>query len=249
MHEIDDVSLVGVEHPELGPGYDLWVGGGLSTNPRLAERLGAFVRPEQAADVWHGVVRIFRDHGYRRLRHRARLEFLLADRGPVRFREVLERDHLGYALADGPPAPAPTGAGDHVGVHEQKDGLRHVGATPVADRVSADVLTGLADAAEAVGSRRVRLTPQQEVLVLDVPPGRVGQLTAQLDRIGLSTAPSPFRRTTTACTGIECCELAIVETKRTAAEAVSDLECRLAEREEEETFAQWAHRADEAALR
>src|SRR5439155_6356888 len=42
-HEINDVSFVGVRHPELGPGFDVWVGGGLSTNPRLAERLGAFV--------------------------------------------------------------------------------------------------------------------------------------------------------------------------------------------------------------
>src|SRR5919106_973798 len=47
--EINDVSLVGVEHPELGPGFDLWVGGGLSTNPMFAQRLGAFVTPERAA--------------------------------------------------------------------------------------------------------------------------------------------------------------------------------------------------------
>ncbi|HKU36184.1 MAG TPA: nitrite/sulfite reductase, partial [Paenarthrobacter sp.] len=47
VHEINDFALVGVVHPELGAGYDLWVGGGLSTNPRLAERLGVFV----SADV------------------------------------------------------------------------------------------------------------------------------------------------------------------------------------------------------
>ena len=35
-HEINDVSFVGVVHPELGPGFDVWVGGGLSTNPHLA---------------------------------------------------------------------------------------------------------------------------------------------------------------------------------------------------------------------
>src|SRR5205823_1048664 len=44
-HEINDVSLVGVVHPDLGAGYDLWVGGGLSTNPKLGVRLGAFVEP------------------------------------------------------------------------------------------------------------------------------------------------------------------------------------------------------------
>ena len=60
VHEINDISLVGVRHPELGAGYDLWVGGGLSTNPRLAERIGVFVRPEEAADVWAAVTAIFR---------------------------------------------------------------------------------------------------------------------------------------------------------------------------------------------
>src|SRR6476620_762210 len=60
VHEINDVAFVAVEHPELGVGYDLWVGGALSTTPRLGERLGAFVRPDQVADAWHGVTQIFR---------------------------------------------------------------------------------------------------------------------------------------------------------------------------------------------
>ncbi len=53
--EINDVSFVGVEHPSLGPGYDLQVGGGLSTNPMFAQRLGAFVEPDRVADAWAGV--------------------------------------------------------------------------------------------------------------------------------------------------------------------------------------------------
>ncbi len=43
VHEINDVAFVGVEHPEHGPGLDLWVGGGLSTNPMLAQRVGAWI--------------------------------------------------------------------------------------------------------------------------------------------------------------------------------------------------------------
>src|ERR687890_436260 len=66
VHEIYDFALVGVKHPELGVGYDLWAGGALSTNPMLGKRLGAFVTPEQAADGWLGVTSIFRDYGYRR---------------------------------------------------------------------------------------------------------------------------------------------------------------------------------------
>ena len=127
VHEINDVAFVAVEHPELGIGYDLWVGGGLSTTPRLGERLGVFVAPEQVADAWHGVAQIFRDYGYRRLRNKARLKFLLAEWGTEKFRQVLQDEYLGYALPDGPPAPKPKTQGDHVGVHRQKDGRFYVG--------------------------------------------------------------------------------------------------------------------------
>ncbi len=41
--EINDVSFVGTVHPEHGPGFDLWVGGGLSTNPMLAQKLGVWI--------------------------------------------------------------------------------------------------------------------------------------------------------------------------------------------------------------
>ncbi|MCD1267373.1 nitrite/sulfite reductase [Microbacterium sp. MEC084] len=228
VHEINDVAFVAVRHPELGVGYDVWVGGGLSAVPRLAERLGAWVAPEQVADVWHGVARIFRDYGYRRLRNKARLKFLLADWGAARFREVLETEYLGYALADGPAAPRPTAPGDHVGIHRQKDGLFYVGATPIVGRVSGPELARLADLVEEHGSTRLRTTPHQKIVVLDVPEDRVESLVRGLDAIGLSARPSLIRRGTIACTGIEFCKLAIVETKANARRAVLDLEERLA---------------------
>ncbi|HQY99890.1 MAG TPA: nitrite/sulfite reductase [Propionicimonas sp.] len=225
--EINDISLVGVVHPELGPGYDLWVGGGLSVSPRLAERLGAFVLAEQAAEVWHGVIGIFRDYGYRRLRAKARLKFLLAEWGPVRFREVLETEYLGYRLADGPAPVVTGGPGDHVGVHQQKDGRLFVGLAPTVGRVSGTILEALADAAEAAGSKRIRFTPHQKLLVLDVEPARLDALLAAVEPLGLTANPSPFRRSTMACTGIEYCKLAFVETKQAAADVITELEHRL----------------------
>jgi sulfite reductase (ferredoxin) len=229
VHEINDISLVGVVHPELGAGYDLWVGGGLSVAPRLAERLGTFVSEERAPEVWLAVVKIFRDYGYRRLRNKARLKFLLAEWGPAKFRQVLETEYLGYALPDGPaPAPAPY-PGDHVGVHAQKDGRSYIGFAPTVGRVSGSILTQLADRAEAVGSRRVRFTPHQKILVLDVPGDQVAGLIEQVRELGLEAAPSPFRRNTMACTGIQFCKLAFVETKDTATATIAELERRLAD--------------------
>ncbi|OZB88055.1 MAG: sulfite reductase [Microbacterium sp. 14-71-5] len=228
VHEINDVAFVGIVHPELGPGFDLWVGGGLSVAPRLGERLGAFVSEERVPEVWLALTRLFRDYGYRRLRNRARLKFLLADWGAERFRQVLQDEFLGYALPDGPPAPPPTRSGDHVGVHEQKDGRFYVGAAPYVGRVSGPSLLAVADLVESVGSTRLRLTPYQKLLVLDVPAEHVGTVVDGLRANGLEAEPSPFRRSTIACTGIEFCKLAIVETKVNAAAAVEQLEERLA---------------------
>jgi sulfite reductase (ferredoxin) len=231
VHEVNDIGFVGVRHPEHGPGFDVWVGGGLSTNPMLAQRLGAWVPLPEVPDVWLGIVCIFRDYGYRRLRNRARLKFLVADWGVERFRHALESEYLHRPLLDG-PAPAPyAGRNDHVGVHRQVDGRYYVGVAPAVGRVSGTVLANLADVAEAHGSRRIRTTPHQKLLVLDVPGDKVASLVTALDRLGLPAEPTALRRGTMACTGIEYCKLAIVETKATATAAIAELERRLADLE------------------
>jgi sulfite reductase (ferredoxin) len=224
--EINDVSFVGTVHPDLGPGFDLWVGGGLSTNPMLAQKLGVWIPLEGVADAWEGVISVFRDYGYRRLRSRARLKFLVADWGVAKFREVLEKEYLGRSLVDCPSPPAPALHADHVGVHAQRDGRYYVGVAPTVGRVSGELLTALGDVVERYGAAGVRLTAHQKLVVLGVEPEAVDALVADLDRIGLSARPSYWRRSTMACTGIEFCKLAIVDTKQRAADLVDELERR-----------------------
>ena len=225
-HEVQDIALCAVEHPELGVGYDLWVGGGLSINPHLGVRLGAFVEPAKVPEVWAGVIGIFRDHGYRRLRTRARLKFLVKAWGGEKFREVLENDYLGYKLPDGPaPKTAQPGdRGDHVGIHEQRDGNYYVGAAAIAGRISGTTLAKIADLAESAGSDRIRLTPLQKVLILDIPEAKVNDVVNGLRALELEAQPKEFHRNVMACTGIEYCKLAIVETKVTAREVVTILD-------------------------
>ncbi|MGN9844758.1 nitrite/sulfite reductase [Nonomuraea sp. H19] len=228
VHEINDVAFVGVvnEHGEVG--YDLWVGGGLSTNPMLGKRIGVFVKPEQAADVYGGVIGIFRDYGYRRLRHRARIKFLVNDWGAEKFREVLEQEYLKAPLPDGPAPELPRGSRrDHVGVFPQKDGNFYVGFAPKVGRLDGDKLHLIADIAERHGSARVRTTVEQKMVILDIAPERVDSIVAELEANDLQVKPSTFRRQTMACTGIEYCKLAIVETKASAAHLIDELERRL----------------------
>ena len=229
VHEINDIAFVGVVHPELGAGYDLWVGGGLSTNPMLAQRLGVFVHPDEAADVWHGVTSVFRDYGYRAQRTRNRLKFLIKDWGVEKFRQVLQDEYLGRELPDGPAPAKATSPGDHIGVFEQKDGRYYVGATTTVGRAGGKTLSKVADLAEAAGSQRIRFTPHQGVIVLDVEEDRIEDLVDGLAAVGLHARPSSFRRWTMACTGIEYCKLAFVDTKDSATELVDELEKRFAD--------------------
>ena len=114
-----------------------------------------------------------------------------------------------------------------MGIHEQRDGRCFVGFAPTVGRLSADSLTVIAGLAAEYGSGRVRTTTEQKMVILDVPPGRAADLAAELAAAGLPASPSVFRRHTMACTGIEFCKLAIVETKQRAADLISELERRL----------------------
>ncbi len=226
-HEINDVAFIGVNHPEHGPGLDLWVGGGLSTNPMLAQRVGAWVPLGEVPEVWAAVTSVFRDYGYRRLRAKARLKFLIKDWGIAKFREVLETEYLKRPLIDG-PAPEPVKHPiDHVGVQRLKNGLNAVGVAPIAGRVSGTILTAVADLMAWAGSDRIRFTPYQKLVILDIPDALLDDLIAGLDALGLQSRPSHWRRNLMACSGIEFCKLSFAETRVRAQHLVPELERRL----------------------
>ena len=233
QHEINDIGLVGALGPNGEPGYDVWVGGGLSTNPMFAQRLGAFAAPDEVVPVVLGITTVFREWGYRRARNRARMKFLVRDWGPERFREVLEKE-LSFALRELPEPPATDQVHrEHVGIGHQHDGKRYLGFTPKAGRIAGHQLRAVARLARRFGDGRIRTTTQQKMLILDVPEGKVGELVDELSLLDLPVHPSAWRRGTMACTGIEFCKLAIVETKGRANELYRYLEERLPDHADE----------------
>ncbi len=226
-HEVNDISFIGVDHPEHGPGLDLWVGGGLSTNPMLAQRVGAWVPLDEVPDVWAAVTALFRDYGYRRMRAKARLKFLIKDWGIEKFRKILEQEYLNRPLIDG-PAPEPVKHPiDHVGVQKLKNGRNAVGVAPIAGRVSGTILSAVADLMERAGSDRARFTAYQKLIILDVPDDKLADFVAGMDALGLPSRPSHWRQNLMACTGIEFCKLSFAETRVRAQSLVPELERRL----------------------
>jgi sulfite reductase (ferredoxin) len=228
--EINDIALTpAVRDGEVG--YSLRVGGGLSNEPHLAVKLDAFVRPDQAIRVARGVTEIFREQqGLRESRDRARLKYLFMREGwtAERFLDELN-SKIGFKLDPAASERVPDDVlRDHVGIHPQKQpGLAYVGASVLRGRVSGEQLEAVADLADRFGDGDVRLTISQNLVIVNVPNAKAGELARELGQIGLHVEGSMFWRGAVACTGTEFCKLAISETKGFTRWLVDELEERL----------------------
>ena len=232
--EINDVAFTATTRIRNGVkevGFSVRVAGGLSTEPHLAVRLNAFVRKEQALDVARGVARIFRaSEVLRQSRDKARLKYLFLQHGwtAESFLAELERQ-IGFALDPAEPEEIPADIHrDHLGVHRQKQhGLYYVGASVLRGRITPAQLRNVAELAEIHGDGHVRLTVQQNILLINISEARVNQVISELNLAGLPVAVSAFARGTVACTGSEFCKLALTETKGFARWLSRELEERL----------------------
>jgi sulfite reductase (ferredoxin) len=228
--EINDIGLTPVRRgDEIG--YSLRVGGGLSNEPHLAIRLNAFVRPEQAVEVARGVTEIFRDQiGLRQSRDRARLKYLFMREGwtAESFLDDLKW-RLSFKLDPAEPEDVPGDVlRDHAGIHPQRqDGLNYVGASVLRGRMTGEQLEATAELAERFGSGSLRATVSQNLVIVNVPRAKSGELARELGQIGLHVDGSAFWRGAVACTGTEFCKLAITETKGFTRWLVDELEERL----------------------
>ena len=209
-------------------GLNVAVGGKQgSGGPRFATDLDAFVAPEEAAEVCAAIALIFRDHGPREARSRARLAFLVDEWGGERFRKELET-RLGRPL---PPAGRDArGAGttDHVGIFRQKEaGLSYVGLKTPVGRVTGDQLLELARLSERYGRGELRFTPTQNVLIPHVPDTLLGALIEEPLLKALPYNPTEVQRGLVSCTGTDFCNLALIDTKTRAMALAREFERRI----------------------
>lgn len=161
-------------------GFNVAVGGKMGSGGyRMASPLNLFVTQSKAAEICSHVVRIFRDHGFRELRTKARLAFLIDDWGVEQFRKELERRAYRPLLTAGKDERTEKHV-DHVGVYRQKQaGLNYVGLAVPVGRMTGEQLLEVADLAEKYGSGLIRLTIGQNVIIPNVPDALIGALTAE----------------------------------------------------------------------
>ncbi len=228
--EINDIAFTPARRGDQA-GFSVRVGGGLSNQPHIAVKLDAFLLESQVFDAARAITEIFRDQqALRESRDRARLKYLFLKEGwtPESFLRELER-RLGYALPPAGEERVPSDVlRDHVGIHPQKQaGLSYVGASVLRGRLTGLQLQQAAELAERFGTGDLRLTTMQNLIFINIPTERAGELAREIERIGLRVEGSHFWRGAVACTGTEFCKLAITETKGFTRWLVDELEERL----------------------
>lgn len=231
--QINDIGMFGVIKDDGRRGLGVLVGGGLSSTPHFAQSLRVFIPEdkvhEQVPLLFRHIAHIFRDADELRYkRKRARLKFLVADKGWQWFRDELER-RIGFELEHDDSIVSPRGAlhTDHVGVGQQDNGLHYVGIPIERGRMTADQMIAAADLADrfcAPGQGEIRLSQKQNILIVNVPQENIAPLVAELKKVGLDVAAPLWRQNLVSCTGTQFCNLAVVETKQRAYDLLKHLE-------------------------
>ena len=209
-------------------GFNVMVGGKMGSGGyRPASVLDVFVPMDQAVDLCAHTTLVFRDHGSRETRTRARLSFLVDAWGTAKFRAELER-RMGVPLARAGRDLRGTKTADHLGiVKQQQAGLNYVGLAVPVGRLTDAHLFDLARLAGDYGSGEIRFTTSQNVIIPGVPDERLFALASESLLRDLQVDPHGVVRGLVSCTGIDYCHFALVETKELAVKTARHLERKL----------------------
>jgi sulfite reductase (ferredoxin) len=220
-------------------GYNLYAGGGQGrtngkeeTFPHLAQPI-CFVEPDEVVGAAEAVCKLFRDHGNRADRKRARLKYVVHDWGVERFREVFARDYLRSPFRLPKYAPI-TGLDLHHGWQPQGNGKWFLGLSVENGRVKAEGSLRLRSGLRAIVGRfrlSVRLTTQQDVLLCDISTADRPAVESMLNEYGIPRPEglSQVQKWSMACPAIPTCGLAITEAERALPGVVDQLEAVLTE--------------------
>jgi sulfite reductase (ferredoxin) len=232
----NDIGIIALFEGDELVGYNLALGGGLGmthnkpeTYPRLAT-LTAFVEPDDLVRAVEAVIRLQRDHGDRSDRKRARLKYLIDDKGLDWIKSSFE-SYFGGPLAE-PRSMPPLRVFDHMGWHDQGDGRWYLGIPVESGRIrdgdEQQLRSGLRDVIAKFGCNPV-LMPSQDILLSDIAPEMRAPIERELRDHGITPASdiTPVRRWALACPALPTCGLALTEAERVQKWLITSIEAVL----------------------
>ncbi|MEI8394846.1 MAG: NADPH-dependent assimilatory sulfite reductase hemoprotein subunit [Rhodospirillaceae bacterium] len=216
----NDLGIIALFEEERLIGYNFALGGGLGFRPDRPKTFPflaiptCFIEPDDLLPAAEAVVRLHREHGDRNNRDRARLKYFIAEHGVAAAKRFLE-ECLGHPLADPVPQPVME-VPDLMGWHAQGDGHWFLGiplpAGRIADSETIRLRTGLRAVIQKYWPTLV-LTPDQDILLCDLPAHKRAAVEADLRRFGVQLAEDliPLERWSLACPALRSCDLALAE--------------------------------------
>jgi ferredoxin-nitrite reductase len=197
-------------------GFHILVGGKMGSGGyRRADQLDVFVEPRAAASVAAAIVRVFRDHGSREARNRSRFAFLVESWGSERVRAAVEHE-FGRPLERSGEDARSRKRTDHMGIYRQQGKQNFIGLVVPTGRVKAGQLAEVARLAEVYGSGEVRFTAEQNFILPQVDDAKLGALAEEPLLKEFRYDPPEVLRGLVTCTGIDFCDLALIDTKARA---------------------------------
>jgi ferredoxin-nitrite reductase len=226
--EINDIAFVPAYKNGI-LGFNVLVGGFFSAKRcEAAIPLNAWVDPRDVVAVCEAILLVYRNHGLRANRQKARLMWLIDEWGIDKLRAAVEQQ-LGFSLQTAAEKDEILwDKRDHIGIHAQKQpGLNYVGLHIPIGRLFAPEMFDLARLAEVYGSGELRLTVEQNIILPNVPDSRLAPLLKEPLLQRFSTSPKPLERSLVSCTGSQFCNFALIETKNRALAMIRELDAEL----------------------
>ena len=219
-------------------GFVVYAGGGLGmshareddTYPRLASELG-WVTPDQLVDVVEAIVTTQRDHGNRADRHRARLKYLIDEKGVDWLKSQVE-ERCGVTLQRSPGIPA-WDAADYHGWNSAGTTFSYGLPIPsgrVADREGIALRSALRALAQSGLVEKFIVTPRQDLLISGVNQSDRANVETILRNHGVPLANdvSALARLSIACPALPTCGQALGEAERVLPQLVDMVDKSLA---------------------
>ena len=231
-----DLGFIAITGPDGLEGFNVAIGGGMGrtdgkpeTYPRLADVIG-YIDASRLVAATDAVMSVQRDYGNRVHRPRARFKYTIDDKGLDFVKAEIEA-RMGAALEPARPF-AFTSNGDRLGWHEKDNGLLDYGLFVANGRIANRDGVRLMDALRAVAQTHeggLRLTPNQNLIVADVPPARRAEIEAILAAHGVEAeGRSALRLNSIACVALPTCALAMAEAERYLPDLITRIEAILA---------------------
>lgn len=234
VSDTNDIGFIAVrvgEGKSVPPGvYFRVVLCGITGHKQFASDTGLLVPPAQSVALAAAMIRVFNEHGDRTDRKKARLKYLVDKWGVAKFLAETEKKLafplVRFALEECEPR-RPIAKHGHLGVHAQtQPGMNTIGVVIPVGKMSALQMRALAEIADRFGTGELRLTVWQNVLLPNVPDGKVEEAKAALLAAGMHYSASTIMGGVIACTGNKGCKFSQADTKSHALILANYLDAR-----------------------